>query len=119
MANQESFLHFTGNEIAHGSRRHEKGRFHATYIRCPLLKVFNSGVLSENIVANFSYGHGLAHCWPGLGDSVAPKVHRPNRNRAVLSRFSSFIVMPGRGTFSQCRAPIMGDLFCIMIPEEQ
>ena len=65
---------FDGDEIAHAAGRNKKSGLFAEDFGSARFQSINSGILEINVVANFGFGHGAAHCGRGACHGVAAQI---------------------------------------------
>ncbi len=65
---------FYGNEVAHATGGYEEGGFFAEDFGGAGFERVYGGIFEIDVVADFGFGHGAAHCRSWAGDSVAAQV---------------------------------------------
>src|SRR4029077_14526179 len=65
---------FYGDEVAHATGGYEEGGFLAEDFGGTNFECVYGGIFEIDVVADFGFGHGAAHCRSWAGDSVAAQV---------------------------------------------
>src|SRR5690242_5346644 len=66
--------------VPHGAGGDEERGLHAGDFGGALLQAVHGGVLTVNVVADFSFGHGAAHLGCGSGDCIAAEIDHACKN---------------------------------------
>ena len=64
-----------GGQVAHRAAGDEERGFFARAGRGDFLQTVDGGVFAVHIVADFGFGHGLAHGGRGMGDGIGAEIY--------------------------------------------
>lgn len=92
-------VHFDGDLIAHHPRGNEECCFASEELSSVFLELIDRRIFTEDVVADFSLGHGATHRRCRLGDRIAAEVYNLLHNIKALTPAGTPLLSPldGRG----------------------